>query len=150
MCKAWEVEGAASREEAAGTADASMGRKTMAGRVDPLLKYLEDVPARPGRSSASGRFWLAASMVLIVVAGALLLWIWSQQSEKRAIQALPVAERQSLYRRTLEDLQSVCASRHASDLDRHCERQARFILQFPECDDGCRRLAQRQLRMPTR
>lgn len=89
-------------------------------------------------------------MVVIAAAGALLLWIWSQQSEKRAIEALPEVERQSLYRRTLEDLQSVCAASHASDLDEHCARQGRFILQFPECDEACRGLARRQLRMPTR
>ena len=122
----------------------------MAARVDPLLKQLEDMPAKPVRSSASGRYWLTVSVVLLVAAGGLLLWIWSQQSEKRAIQALPDVERAALYQRTLEDLQSVCVTSHASDLDEHCARQGRFILQFPECDEACRELAQRQLGMPTR
>jgi hypothetical protein len=122
----------------------------MTRRVDRLLESLDDAPARPAPRTASGRYWLVASMALIVAAGALLLWIWSQQSEKRAIQALPDAERNSLYRRTLEDLQSVCAVGHASDLDEHCARQARFILQFPECEEACRELARRQQRIPTR
>ncbi len=121
----------------------------MAARVDPLLKELEDLPPRP-EGGASGRYWLPASAVLLALAGALLLWIWSKQSEQRAIQALPEAERQGLHRRTLEDLTSVCAATHSSDLDQYCERQARFILHFPECDDACRQLAHRQLGTPTR
>lgn len=122
----------------------------MTGRVDPLLKSLEDTPARPVRRSVSGRCWLTVSVALLVAAGALLLWIWSQQSEKRAIQALPEVERRSLFGRTIEDLRSVCATGHAGDLEEHCSRQGRFILQFPECDEDCRELARRLLRMPTR
>lgn len=96
------------------------------------------------------RIWLYGSVVAFILAAIGFVWIWNLRGEERAIRALPQAERQSLYRRTLEDLRAVCGPSHGGDLSAHCRRQARFILQFPDCDDACQSLARKQLDMPTR
>jgi cytochrome b pre-mRNA-processing protein 3 len=109
---------------------------------------LEALPP-PGRHRASRWLLVCGAVALLVVAAGFLL-VWIDQSEMRAIRALPADRRAALYRRTLEDLESVCGTSHASDLDGHCREQARFILTFPECDEACTRLARWQLDGPTR
>jgi hypothetical protein len=78
------------------------------------------------------------------------LGLWSQRAEERAIRGLPEAERVELYRRTQEDLRTLCEPVRAARLDDHCRSQASFIVKFPECDDTCRKLATRQLESATR
>jgi hypothetical protein len=109
-------------------------------------------PHRRGASLSrwSAACWFHAAIIAILTGGILYIWIWHQHSEERAIRALPDAERKALYQRTLADLESVCARPHASNLDDHCRDQAEFILQFPECDAACGRLARSQLAHPTR
>ncbi|HTE53938.1 MAG TPA: hypothetical protein VK698_23950 [Kofleriaceae bacterium] len=103
-------------------------------RLSPACQHGAGTPA-----------WLAATAIAIAVAGLLFLWIWDRASEERAIRDMPAPERAGLYRRTFEDLTGLCGPGRAGDLAEHCERQARFILKFPECDAGCQRLAGVQL-----
>lgn len=114
-----------------------------------LKRMLEALPPSRRRRASFGRLLVIGAVVLLLLGAAMLL-IWIDGSKAQAVRDLPPAERQALYRRTLEDLRTVCAARHANDLDGHCRDQARFILEFPECDDTCRRLARWQLREPTR
>jgi len=85
--------------------------------------------------------------VLLVVASvglALLLWLWSESAQERAIRDMPAPERRALFLRTLENLKSVCKAPEGAMQD-FCRNQARLVLDFPDCDDSCRRLAQEQL-----
>jgi hypothetical protein len=94
------------------------------------------------------RAWLRRAGPLIL--GALLLvsglayWIWSQGAERRAVAALPAADRQQLFRRTVENLR-FCHS-HAAQESFHgyCEQQADLAMGFPDCDASCIKLT----RMP--
>jgi type VI protein secretion system component VasK len=95
------------------------------------------------RDAASGRIGARIVLALALVALA-AYWIWSLQSERRAIRNLPPAERAALYERTLADVTKVCASSDAS-LDAYCQEQARVLLSLPECDGACRELALRQV-----
>jgi cytochrome b pre-mRNA-processing protein 3 len=119
--------------------------------TEELRQSLEGPPGRrPRRSGASLQLWFSAVVVVGMLAAIAAIWIWNQGREERAIEALSDTERRALYQRTLEDLRAVCSTAHASDLDLHCEAQARFILKFPECDEPCRQLAGWQLPHPTR
>jgi cytochrome b pre-mRNA-processing protein 3 len=121
--------------------------------TDELRQSLEGPPRGRRRdrwSGASLQLWFSAVVVVGMLTAIAVIWIWTQGRENRAIEALPDAERRALYSRTLEDLRTVCATSHSSDLDLHCEAQARFILKFPECDAACQRLARWQLPHPTR
>jgi hypothetical protein len=105
------------------------------------------MPARHEPLRLVAMFAMGAAALLLAAGAIWLLWLGSEQ---RALRDLPAAERAVLYRRTLEDLQSVCAAASAGGLADHCQEQARFILGFPECDPACRRLARRHLPLPTR
>jgi hypothetical protein len=56
---------------------------------------------------------------------------------------LPVAVRQGYVARSLQDLTEGCARPDALPgfVRQHCEAQARFVLEFPECDSQCRSVA---------
>jgi cytochrome b pre-mRNA-processing protein 3 len=118
--------------------------------MDALRRSLDDPPRRRRAGAVPLRVWFLGSVVVLLGACLLFIWIWSQRAEERAIRSLPEAKRRALYQRTLDDVSAVCTAGHAADLTAHCTRQARFIVQFPECDATCRRLASAHLGTPTR
>jgi cytochrome b pre-mRNA-processing protein 3 len=111
-------------------------------RLDPL----ETDRKRPrlARMSRSA----AVTMALLAT---FAVWIWSTGSESRAIQHLAPVERRSLYTRTLRTLESPCrAGKRPDGLTEFCAGQARFVLEFPECDPACATLARKYLPTPAR
>jgi hypothetical protein len=74
-----------------------------------------------------------AFLVLAVVGN----WFWSLRQERVDLLGLPTQERQALYKRTLETLESVCVSAAGSEIKDYCRKQAQFIARFPECDAAC-------------
>ena len=109
------------------------------------LEMLSETSEAPGEQSrvdpAPG--WAAWITIIVALGGVLLLWVWSEGSEGRAIRALPPGERQALYTRTVQNLGSVC-SLPDDDMRDFCGDQARLALEFPECDHACQELAKRQ------
>ena len=92
---------------------------------------------------------------VVALAGAILaaLAVWSRSGgeETRALEQLSAAERRALYERTLHTLQSTCAPQtRPAGLTGYCREQAEFIERFPECDQTCRKLAQRNREKPSR
>ena len=118
--------------------------------MDELRRMIEKLPRERRRSRAMARKSLTGFVVAAAVACAVFGWLWSRQSEQRAIRAMPEAERAALYRRTFDDLAKVCNPERAPELQGHCHEQAEFILNFPECDGSCGELARRVLANPTR
>jgi hypothetical protein len=93
---------------------------------------------------------LYAAVILLLVLAVLRFWPWLRISEQNAVKQLPELERHALYQRTLHNLASTCAQgRLPNGLEEFCQLQARFILEFPECDSDCLQLA-KQWRSPTR
>ena len=87
--------------------------------------------------------WIVGGSVLGALA---LFWAGaslSRHEESAGIRALPAAERQGLYARTLEELSTVCreGAAVAGELRDHCVAQAHFVMQLPECGDACQRAA---------
>ena len=111
---------------------------------------IEQLPRSPRRRRAAARLWFRGAVVVALVGALTFMWIWAQSSQRRAIQSMPDDERGELYRRTLEDLRSVCAVERGPEMDAHCRSQSEFILDFAECDDACWRLARWQIVGPTR
>jgi hypothetical protein len=83
-------------------------------------------------------------VILAGIAVAILLMIGRELAERRAVQHMPEGERRALLFRTLENLKAVCASPEDALRD-FCGEQARFVLEFLECDQPCQDLAGRQL-----
>jgi hypothetical protein len=88
--------------------------------------------------------WLKWIALAAGIACALLLFIYSEGAERRAIRGLSEPERHALLARTLQNLNSICSP--ADDAMRDfCREQARLAMEFPECDKACQELADRQL-----
>jgi hypothetical protein len=90
------------------------------------------------------RRWLVRGALAAAVALVMALMVWFDGAEQRAILGLPEAERQALYARTLQNLATVCST-SSEGLRDYCVREARLVLEFPECDRNCEALASRQL-----
>jgi hypothetical protein len=90
---------------------------------------------------------------LLAGAALVVLLVWSpiagQLAEKRAVASIPDVNRAQLYRRILANLQ-FCNGQSSQALERFCSAEAKFILDFPECDQECQRLARRFVPHPTR
>lgn len=80
-------------------------------------------------------------LYIVVAVAAIAGWSWYQGRQRRAVQHLPVDERQALYQRTLENMK-LCQTQWERGLKGICEEQAELLQAFPECDEECRRLAQ--------
>jgi hypothetical protein len=116
-----------------------------------LAKILT-LPAQPGAQErprvdpATGER-RARWVMLAILAGALGFFALGAyldvQDEADGINELTPANRLSLYQRTLDEVQTPCRESAASSgaLRDHCVAQARFVEQFPECTDACRRSA---------
>lgn len=108
----------------------------------------------PPRLSPSGamrfhRLWRGAWVAgacLAALAACLLVW-WVTNADKREIQALPNAQRIPLYRRTIQNLKTVCDPAAPRSLRDFCHNEAELVLRFRECaaDHECQRLARRHV-----
>ena len=98
----------------------------------------------PGRGRLRRSLVISASVLAAGVTVALLGW--HQGDERRAIAALPAAERAAIYGGELEIFQSLCGRSPRPDaLERECRDKAEFMIQFPECDQACQQLARDHL-----
>lgn len=87
----------------------------------------------------------------LLFAAALAAWLWVAGRERRALSALPAAERQALVERTLQTLRGICAEPEERRPLELCREQAELVLRLPECDAGCQAAALAQLpNRPTR
>ncbi len=86
-------------------------------------------------------------VLLAILAGALGLFglgVSVQESDATAgVRELTPAVRLGLYRRTLEEVETLCRDPAASAgiLHDHCVAQAHFVEQLAECKDACRQSA---------
>jgi hypothetical protein len=83
-----------------------------------------------------------------LVAFAAGYWWWTSAGEGREIRDLPPARRRGLYERTMENLKTICDPAPGRSMRELCRAQAALALEFPECDDDCRRTARRHLSLP--
>jgi hypothetical protein len=102
---------------------------------------------RPTSWTSSTPYLLLAGAALVV----LLVWrpIAGQLAESRAVASIPDTSRVQLYQRILANLQ-FCKGQSSEALERFCSAEAKFILDFPECDQECRQLARRFMAHPSR
>lgn len=102
-------------------------------------------PVQPSRMR-----WLVRLLVALLVLAIASHWWWTATRPMRAIRALPDGERRDLYRRTMENLTSICDPAPGRSFRDFCREQATLILAFPECDRPCQRIARRHQSLPRR
>ncbi|HEY2775068.1 MAG TPA: hypothetical protein VGK20_13555 [Candidatus Binatia bacterium] len=102
-------------------------------------------PAAQGLAAARTSSWLAGALLAMVVAG------WWSGREQRGLLSLPAPIRREIYLRTLSSVTALCTDQRAADaVASRCQDSARFLVEFPECDEACRTLARPFLPEPTR
>ena len=99
--------------------------------------------AAPARRAAISALGMGG--VLVLIAG---YWWWTSAGEGREIRELPPVQRHGLYLRTMENLKTICDPAPGRSMREFCRTQAALALEFPECDDDCRRTARRHLSLP--
>lgn len=135
------------------------GPPPSAPRVD------SDVGSRPGTATTivrrkkggemaeahpSHRRLLRVLVVLLVAALLVIGWLLLAPSPRLQVDRLPPDQRAALYGRAIADLQEICTGPAGRDLEPHCRHQASLVVQMPECDEACRKLASPWLAGPTR
>ncbi|MCU1281485.1 MAG: hypothetical protein JWM53_5031 [bacterium] len=97
-----------------------------------------DTYASHGSAARMLRIGLIALFVLAISG----YWLWQGAAQRRAVLRLPAEQRQRAVSSTLHVLDTLCAGDIDTALGSYCEDQAQFVLQFPECDRGCRERAE--------
>ncbi|HTO71513.1 MAG TPA: hypothetical protein VMR31_16755 [Myxococcota bacterium] len=87
---------------------------------------------------------------IVLVLAAFGIWQWTYGEERRALRDLAPEARAALYQRTLENLRAVCGDAKPWGLELYCAHEARFAMQFEECDVACRELARAEQHRPSR
>jgi len=105
------------------------------------------LPSSPSSRPSPGAL-IATALATLLLVGATGYWWWSSAGEGREIRALPPAQRQALYARTMENLKTICDPAPGRSIREFCRGQAALALEFPECDDDCRRTARRHMSLP--
>jgi hypothetical protein len=96
-------------------------------------------------SSLAGRILVGS---LLLVAAWTGLVAWREHRISAAVSALPFAMQEQMYRRTYDELTSVCAAQPA--LAAHCRDEASLIVRLPQCGDDCQTLARRYFTVATK
>ena len=73
-----------------------------------------------------------------------------QRSENAELRGLPLAERATLYERTLGSLNSTCMHTSSEALVSYCREQAQFLARFPECNNSCQQTCHQFFPRPTK
>jgi hypothetical protein len=82
--------------------------------------------------------WLGVLALILLSICAVVAWVvWETTAPGRSLQSLPAAERAELYRRTMDDLRTLCAPPRPAALRDHCRELAAVVAPLPECDDEC-------------
>jgi hypothetical protein len=88
---------------------------------------------------------------LLIALGLALAFAWSSGAEHRAIEGIDPVLRREVYEQAMGELERLCgAGRRDDALEKRCLAQVAFVLQFPECDDSCQRLARSHQPRPTK
>jgi hypothetical protein len=103
-----------------------------------------------GLNSRKGGSLLPIS-ILVAFATLLVAIAVKVGGERRAIRALPDAQRALVYTRTMDDLRAFCGENRLGALRDHCVNLSEFVAQFQECNSECEALVRSQReRHPTR
>ena len=98
----------------------------------------------PPRVAVPRHHLLGRIAMVLVPMVLLVVWVWWLGAERRAVRALPPAERAALFDQTMRGFEDLCAPPR-NGLEQHCRREASFLLYFPECDEHCLGLTRRIL-----
>jgi hypothetical protein len=102
---------------------------------------------RFGRFPAIPRRALTAVAIAVAVVTGALFWTSLKLIRGAQVARLPETERTALYGRMRADLE-LCAGAAGKLIKKHCEHQAELVVELPECDASCKKLASPWHKLP--
>lgn len=91
------------------------------------------------------------ALAVLVALAALVAFVWISGAESRAIARMDPAERRLVYESAYAEFERLCGAGPRGDsLEKRCTEQGGFLLQFPECDATCQRIARSHTPRPTK
>jgi hypothetical protein len=75
---------------------------------------------------------------VLLIAALVFFLVRALTAERRAIQEMDPQARAALFQETWQGFQALCQPQADPALSGRCEQQARFLQEFPECDEACR------------
>jgi hypothetical protein len=107
----------------------------------------------PGSIGAGERArprWKVGLALLVLLALAGLFVLWQAPAERRAVTGLAPAERAAVFQEALGRYRVLCREEGAPAVRAECAKQARYLRLFPECDDACQALTDKDVPGPVR
>lgn len=108
------------------------------------LPFFTSIPMRHLKppDNAEDRFlpWPRSRVLLVVgllAALLLVLVMWPLTAERRAVEQMEPQARALLFGETWRGFQTLCGEKADPALEPRCREQARFLRNFPECDQSC-------------
>ena len=88
------------------------------------------------------RRWLFGLVAIVTLAVYVVVQMLRGPGESRALERMPAESRVRLYEQTYAATRTLCDEARKDDALRgRCASWAELLLEFPECDDGCRAFA---------
>lgn len=100
---------------------------------------------KPEQKRSRLRTLLPSLALIALPISAVVLCGWRLGAERRAVLAMPPAQRAVVYGDLMDAFATACSPPHAGLLGR-CRAQASFLIDFAECDAHCRSIAAPLLR----
>jgi hypothetical protein len=92
-------------------------------------------------SDGSGHRVVLVVLAIAVVLGLLLgMLYWFADPQRREAREMPPGERRELYLHVIHGVEAFCRADAAAP-DRWCRAQAELLVDLPECDDPCQKIA---------
>ncbi len=103
------------------------------------MNHPTDIGTLPAPISRTSRLALILLAALAVVGAWLALIAWRERRLNDAVLALPPDIQEAAFRRSYEELATICSTE--PKLVDHCSDEAQFVMRFPQCRSECRELA---------
>ena len=92
--------------------------------------------------SPTQRRWLVVVVSMLALAVFVVAQLWRDPGESRALERMPAENRSRLFAETYAATRTLCDEARKDDaLRERCASWAAFVVDFPECDDGCHAFA---------
>ena len=103
------------------------------------MNHPTDIGMLPASISRISRLALIFLTVMAVVGVWLAMIAWRERRLNGAVLTLPPDIQEAAFRRSYEELTTICA--REPKLADHCGDEAQFVLRFPQCRSECQELA---------
>ena len=119
----------------------------MSTQPSPPRRVTTPVVTGPSLVPRMGRLGV---VILLLLLGVGLFFLWHSRDERTAVTSLAPAQRALVFREALERYRVLCREEGARAVETECAQQAHYLRLFPECDAACQSLTDKDVPGPMR